>query len=94
MAVGSSPLTRGARDFDADGGGGAGLIPAHAGSTTGCSGLVLARSAHPRSRGEHLIEEADDVMQAGSSPLTRGARIFAVEEVAESGLIPAHAGST
>ena len=30
----------------------------------------------------------------GSSPLTRGARVFALYELAFVGLIPAHAGST
>ena len=51
--VGSSPLTRGAR-FDGVGDGvGAGLIPAHAGSTSALPLRSPERSAHPRSRGEH-----------------------------------------
>ena len=51
--VGSSPLTRGARDnrpVDADGDR---LIPAYAGSTGKVSFYAWLLSAHPRLRGEH-----------------------------------------
>ena len=50
--------------------------------------------AHPRSRGEHAVELPQDDGLEGSSPLTRGAPSPMLTEVAERGLIPAHAGST
>ena len=52
-AKGSSPLTRGAPDGCAACADAAGLIPAHAGSTGRVISPCAARSAHPRSRGEH-----------------------------------------
>ena len=50
---GSSPLTWGARAEHLQRHGGAGLIPAHAGSTRRGSPLARWTRAHPRSRGEH-----------------------------------------
>ena len=70
---GSSPLTRGAL-------GGeelryllAGLIPAHAGSTSWAAYSFRAGGAHPRSRGEHEVAVFASAGFRGSSPLTRGA---------------------
>ena len=71
-----------------------GLIPAHAGSTSGCSGAPTSRRAHPRSRGEHRRKGRHRNPRRGSSPLTRGARATQGGPEAYSGLIPAHAGST
>ena len=69
---GSSPLTRGKRfvfgvDGDADG-----LIPAHAGKTSRVLGSRSALRAHPRSRGENLVDKPNVLAHLGSSPLTRG----------------------
>ena len=49
---------------------------------------------HPRSRGENgrVLREIDPI--AGSSPLTRGKRIYGVAWALDRGIIPAHAGKT
>ena len=91
---GSSPLTRGAlsqsptsfRKFR--------LIPAHAGSTGPACPLRTGCRAHPRSRGEHERGLSGDDPSLGSSPLTRGARVYWADSCPPGGLIPAHAGST
>ena len=69
---GSSPLTRGKQSwlgvlFD-----GVGLIPAHAGKTTTASRSARAAGAHPRSRGENVVDRKPQMSITGSSPLTRG----------------------
>ena len=71
-----------------------GLIPAHAGKT-GSMGVDLSvRRAHPRSRGENVLEEIGGDVERGSSPLTRGKRRLMMACRAIFGLIPAHAGKT
>nr|EEI14211.1 hypothetical protein HMPREF0276_1790 [Corynebacterium accolens ATCC 49725] len=70
------------------------LIPAHAGSTTLEELREKLIEAHPRSRGEHGITGRLIELTDGSSPLTRGARVSAFTSCGQSGLIPAHAGST
>ena len=50
--------------------------------------------AHPRWRGEHLQAASDKVVDAGSSPLARGAQSQADGRPLAVGLIPAGAGST
>ena len=74
VSCGSSPLTRGARSSLGAELEDQGLIPAHAGSTTGVGALVDVYGAHPRSRGEHDLAKAYFTTGDGSSPLTRGAR--------------------
>ena len=91
---GSSPLTRGAPTKRIRIPDGVGLIPAHAGSTSRRLLLTHSRRAHPRSRGEHRVNETSTSTLVGSSPLTRGALPFEVLHRAGHGLIPAHAGST
>ena len=91
---GSSPLTRGKPLVGAQGLARVGLIPAHAGKTTGRSAGPCARGAHPRSRGEnHTGRWAGRGLQ-GSSPLTRGKLLPALISETAGGLIPAHAGKT
>ncbi|EFM43099.1 hypothetical protein HMPREF0277_1803 [Corynebacterium accolens ATCC 49726] len=51
-------------------------------------------SAHPRSRGEHEVDEVGMPTNQGSSPLTRGAPFPPCPVPCRRGLIPAHAGST
>ena len=94
MDEGSSPLTRGAQAKSETAGGLSGLIPAHAGSTWAALLRVLLPRAHPRSRGEHMPSGLHCARPAGSSPLTRGARVGAFDGESGAGLIPAHAGST
>ena len=50
--------------------------------------------AHPRSRGEHLVESNMRSTYSGSSPLTRGAPTWSISPRVSQRLIPAHAGST
>ena len=50
--------------------------------------------AHPRSRGEHFLNDDAEEVAEGSSPLTRGALFVHVLDFSVRGLIPAHAGST
>ncbi len=91
---GSSPLTRGALHGRSPPASGLGLIPAHAGSTSGLTGCSTRKRAHPRSRGEHLGSGPRIAFGWGSSPLTRGALMPKRRRIVTTGLIPAHAGST
>ena len=50
--------------------------------------------AHPRSRGENIVEQADPISPLGSSPLTRGKLQFRPSASRAGRLIPAHAGKT
>ena len=50
--------------------------------------------AHPRSRGENALMFFARTFVFGSSPLTRGKQLQALEDVASLRLIPAHAGKT
>ncbi len=92
--AGSSPQARGARPHDAAHDGGAGLIPAGAGSTPRPPSRARTRGAHPRRRGEHLIKLNDHGCDSGSSPQARGARVGRAVVADGRGLIPAGAGST
>ena len=92
--VGSSPLTRGKRSRGVAASRGPRLIPAHAGKTR-WPGLSLRESgAHPRSRGENLVDKPNVLAGLGSSPLTRGKRPWPARVRRQGGLIPAHAGKT
>ena len=53
-----------------------------------------AHSAHPRSRGENLVEKPNVVAGLGSSPLTRGKPAATETDAGIERLIPAHAGKT
>ena len=91
---GSSPLTRGkprAGDKLADAGR---LIPAHAGKTDLKQPKMSRGTAHPRSRGENCGAPQTRSPNSGSSPLTRGKRVFRRELRRTNRLIPAHAGKT
>ena len=72
--LGSSPLTRGKRSYGEAGSTWDGLIPAHAGKTSGSMKGTLSKWAHPRSRGENAHGVATTIPTSGSSPLTRGKR--------------------
>ena len=91
---GSSPLTRGKRDLPLSESLAEGLIPAHAGKTSGRPSPTGAAAAHPRSRGENANSGRPAVSFAGSSPLTRGKRADDALRLSNPGLIPAHAGKT
>ena len=92
--VGSSPLTRGKPEMPAQYRALVGLIPAHAGKTTGRARPAGQRRAHPRSRGENRDGVIDRLSIGGSSPLTRGKLHAELLGEVDNGLIPAHAGKT
>ena len=71
-----------------------GLIPAHAGKTTGALTLETVYRAHPRACGENAVRAARALKVAGSSPRMRGKLGLTQAPLADGGLIPAHAGKT
>ena len=91
---GSSPHTRGARSSVCIDCRTPRIIPAYAGSTTGCSGCHWRARDHPRIRGEHFVLTAGHPPDEGSSPHTRGARRRPRVYPISSRIIPAYAGST
>ena len=92
--IGSSPLTRGKPLFDDGVRDRERLIPAHAGKTWMRARTRSCDAAHPRSRGENVIDELHEINTKGSSPLTRGKHPADIEAMYRTGLIPAHAGKT
>ena len=70
------------------------LIPARAGNTPGLSPPRRQWSAHPRSRGEHVLLKSGSVFDSGSSPLARGTRHVGFRVGRDTRLIPARAGNT
>ena len=70
------------------------LIPAYAGSTLTLTARNKGWTAHPRLRGEHNQNVSDDIVEYGSSPLTRGAPALTIDLMQRGRLIPAYAGST
>ena len=70
------------------------LIPARAGNTPGLSPPRRQWSAHPRSRGEHVLLKSGSVFDSGSSPLARGTHEHRLNGGGTSRLIPARAGNT
>ena len=91
---GSSPLTRGKLTHCGCLSSRVGLIPAHAGKTWVACAYDRGTSAHPRSRGENLINAHMRRCDHGSSPLTRGKLADQGLSLDGLGLIPAHAGKT
>ena len=92
--MGSSPLTRGKRHLEVGLQHLPGLIPAHAGKTSAMASLASLFGAHPRSRGENIVDKPNVLAALGSSPLTRGKRLPSVDLTEPIRLIPAHAGKT
>ena len=91
---GSSPLTRGKLWYRIRRSRYHGLIPAHAGKTTVGPAAGEDGGAHPRSRGENSQKAIMRGTLKGSSPLTRGKRVYEPTTFTYQGLIPAHAGKT
>ncbi len=91
---GSSPHARGAPGGHSVGEPRPRLIPACAGSTSGCWRGGKRCRAHPRMRGEHEVAKCGVSRHGGSSPHARGALLCRVDRPVRSGLIPACAGST
>ena len=93
-AAGSSPLTRGKRPCAMTLVFGDRLIPAHAGKTSPPATAGCPQKAHPRSRGENLLDPIRIDAREGSSPLTRGKPHPTRHTLGTRRLIPAHAGKT
>ena len=94
FALGSSPLTRGKRQCTFEGLITRRLIPAHAGKTGLRHSLRAGYRAHPRSRGENVVDRKPQMSMTGSSPLTRGKPSARHSMLTALRLIPAHAGKT
>ena len=91
---GSSPLTRGTRSLPRSRTERVRFIPAHAGNTALRSTTACCATVHPRSRGEHSRSISIRSGSTGSSPLTRGTRLYDRADLAADRFIPAHAGNT
>ena len=91
---GSSPLTRGKPVNEVPERLALGLIPAHAGKTSGAELSPSSDEAHPRSRGENVFMIVVVATLTGSSPLTRGKHVGRQSVIVSVRLIPAHAGKT
>ena len=91
---GSSPLSRGIPRFPIWGRFPRRIIPALAGNTSKTAFLSASKSDHPRSRGEYA--HIDDCLPTrdGSSPLSRGIRVWQDRVAKGVGIIPALAGNT
>ena len=94
VSGGSSPHTRGARLRSGRETLWGRIIPAYAGSTKGSGAILTATPDHPRIRGEHVDVPEQPDERLGSSPHTRGALRLGRVPVADTGIIPAYAGST
>ena len=92
--IGSSPLTRGKREYITARARDWGLIPAHAGKTCRLPRVSPRPWAHPRSRGENVIGTFVAGFKTGSSPLTQGKPADDNRPPDSHRLIPAHAGKT
>ena len=89
---GSPPRTRGEAiviDVDSTD---TGITPAYAGRRTGQSHRYLHRKDHPRVRGEKFITQAQDTVESGSPPRTRGEGPYRRKFQGLSGITPAYAG--
>ena len=91
--AGSSPRMRGAAVAVDVRHVGAGIIPAHAGSSSSYAAGPRRDRDHPRACGEQSRAASSSNFTTGSSPRMRGAVMEAMKTLMESGIIPAHAGS-
>ena len=71
-----------------------GIIPAHAGNTTGLNPWTAWTGDHPRACGEHWRRMVSAALRRGSSPRMRGTPHAADRGDLHGGIIPAHAGNT
>ena len=92
--AGSSPLSRGIHVTDYDFIRARRIIPALAGNTGAASRDQAKAWDHPRSRGEYPRCYRTSDHSAGSSPLSRGIRLFIPPGRVRNRIIPALAGNT
>ena len=78
IVVGSSPLSRGIRHRQARNLFIRRIIPALAGNTPQSQGKLQNIQDHPRSRGEYYLPDEPRVFNNGSSPLSRGIRLWCI----------------
>ena len=91
---GSSPHTRGTHRVGKSADDLARLIPAHAGNSHDQYHPGPASPAHPRTRGELLVNTSYGFLMVGSSPHTRGTPDDLSVAAFRWRLIPAHAGNS
>ena len=94
QTAGSSPLMRGATEYQISNEYLNGIIPTYAGSTTTTLMAAITSRDHPRVCGEHPRMPPGGSPFSGSSPRMRGAQARVPLEMRASGIIPAYAGST
>ena len=94
ISFGSSPLTRGTRlpyKYSETGGR---FIPAYAGNSSFTPEKYRRPSVHPRLRGELAAVLRKELLNVGSSPLTRGTPKFNALSSDARRFIPAYAGNS
>ena len=91
---GSSPRMRGSLNKESGEVDAFGIIPAHAGLTPNFLTLCTNPQDHPRACGAHLFVLTSFVLDRGSSPRMRGSQVPCFDQLANRGIIPAHAGLT
>ena len=91
---GSSPRMRGSRAAHLHSMRRDGIIPAHAGLTTGSIFQMRKCRDHPRACGAHSVLSAGHQPRLGSSPRMRGSQQGKGQGRRAGGIIPAHAGLT
>ena len=94
LIAGSSPRMRGKLQIERGLREQVGLIPAHAGKTSGAQRLSGPARAHPRVCGENVMGAVMSCQAMGSSPRMRGKLKDVGRRKKHRGLIPAHAGKT
>ncbi len=92
--AGLSPLTRGTQTGLVNQEFAKRFIPAHAGNTSESLKMAYRAAVYPRSRGEHSCVRVAFRRSNGLSPLTRGTRRAAHNQLRLRRFIPAHAGNT
>ena len=92
--TGSSPLSRGIRNFFDSQVESVRIIPALAGNTRWVSSETSRTRDHPRSRGEYRVDSASRTCCVGSSPLSRGILPHPRVCIHPIRIIPALAGNT
>ena len=70
------------------------ITPAHAGKSSGRSGVGRWRKDHPRTRGEKIGLPCVMSLLTGSPPHTRGKDAHSRERSLQAGITPAHAGKS